>query len=609
MSEIKLTPFRFWCQKVIPLVYDDSLSYYELLCKVVDHINSLIQNDTELNEQINQLYTIMQQILSGEYVREEVERQLDQMVEDGTLEEMLADVIHSKMIMLNKYGRLLYDGTKDETYAIGGQAVVYDEMKYYEGGNIADNHRVINVFNSVGVLLQQELIDSVTHINDIGVVDDTIYIVTAQDANVFTIDKETLAVTDTIDLSDYFSRCNGCSGEDGSLWVYGADPTNVKYNLVRYRDGAAELYGSFPALNTEVVQGCCAKYPFLYVVTNMRNAIYRISLLTQEIDFCYILPDGDGLYPAGEYESAFVKDGNICVQSCLYYPSLEIGTANQAVNILFETDILKTISFKQPFSYMEHITPLTVNLYPDMQYTFNPELTVSTALEAAAILNYVKSGTIVVRGATEGSTLKFIGCNVLLKPYDTAEEITNLIAVNATVRTNTIHVNNLFANNGDCRITGIGTAGKTYTIDVRNSDLYMEEINLSNCTAFHAGSSNIKISGCFGIASDCDFTAHDYKNHLEMDCRYRTGVMNIGKICSWVRNMITGTDGTNLMMMYTGGTLNDDFTFNVADQSDIYKTVSVDQPDGTVTLVKTDDSTVALTTIGFPNFHMTGFTE
>lgn len=34
-----VTKFRFWCQKVLPLVYDDSLSYYELLCKVVDYLN------------------------------------------------------------------------------------------------------------------------------------------------------------------------------------------------------------------------------------------------------------------------------------------------------------------------------------------------------------------------------------------------------------------------------------------------------------------------------------------------------------------------------------------------------------------------------------------
>lgn len=32
---------RFWCHKVLPLVYDDSLSYYELLCKVVAKLNEM----------------------------------------------------------------------------------------------------------------------------------------------------------------------------------------------------------------------------------------------------------------------------------------------------------------------------------------------------------------------------------------------------------------------------------------------------------------------------------------------------------------------------------------------------------------------------------------
>ena len=40
-----LQHFRFWCQKVLPLVYDDSLSYYEVLCKVVKYINELIDSD------------------------------------------------------------------------------------------------------------------------------------------------------------------------------------------------------------------------------------------------------------------------------------------------------------------------------------------------------------------------------------------------------------------------------------------------------------------------------------------------------------------------------------------------------------------------------------
>ena len=35
---------KFWCQKILPLVYDDSLSYYELLCKIVNAINEIIES-------------------------------------------------------------------------------------------------------------------------------------------------------------------------------------------------------------------------------------------------------------------------------------------------------------------------------------------------------------------------------------------------------------------------------------------------------------------------------------------------------------------------------------------------------------------------------------
>lgn len=57
-NEFNITPlkhFRFWCQKVLPLVYDDSLSYYEVLCKVVDYINKLIESDGSVIENVNQL--------------------------------------------------------------------------------------------------------------------------------------------------------------------------------------------------------------------------------------------------------------------------------------------------------------------------------------------------------------------------------------------------------------------------------------------------------------------------------------------------------------------------------------------------------------------------
>lgn len=48
MAWNNLKEFRFWSQKVLPLVYDDSLSYYEVLCKVVDYINKMLENEQML---------------------------------------------------------------------------------------------------------------------------------------------------------------------------------------------------------------------------------------------------------------------------------------------------------------------------------------------------------------------------------------------------------------------------------------------------------------------------------------------------------------------------------------------------------------------------------
>lgn len=46
---------KFWCNKVIPLVYDDSLSYYETLCKVVSKLNEVIESTNNIPNYIKNL--------------------------------------------------------------------------------------------------------------------------------------------------------------------------------------------------------------------------------------------------------------------------------------------------------------------------------------------------------------------------------------------------------------------------------------------------------------------------------------------------------------------------------------------------------------------------
>lgn len=52
-----IQPLRFITRAVLPLVYDESLSYYEFLCKVLDKLNIVITNSNTQSEAIKALNT------------------------------------------------------------------------------------------------------------------------------------------------------------------------------------------------------------------------------------------------------------------------------------------------------------------------------------------------------------------------------------------------------------------------------------------------------------------------------------------------------------------------------------------------------------------------
>jgi hypothetical protein len=84
-----LAPFRFWCQKVLPAVYDDSLSYYELLCKVLhwlnkdviptlnEHTEAITELASELTE-LKEAFDKFQESGFDDYYREQVQKWIDE---------------------------------------------------------------------------------------------------------------------------------------------------------------------------------------------------------------------------------------------------------------------------------------------------------------------------------------------------------------------------------------------------------------------------------------------------------------------------------------------------------------------------------------------------
>lgn len=93
--------FRFWCQKVLPAVYDDSLSYYELLAKVIEKLNEVIDMYGGTGETINYLLTELQKLQAEfEYFKEGgfeeyYEEQLDRWIHEN-----MEDIISKSMRMV-----------------------------------------------------------------------------------------------------------------------------------------------------------------------------------------------------------------------------------------------------------------------------------------------------------------------------------------------------------------------------------------------------------------------------------------------------------------------------------------------------------------------------
>lgn len=84
MGELKV--FRFWCQKVLPLVYDESLSYYEVLCKVVDYLNNMVN---DVNKVIDEYEDLKKELaivrawidnFSGEYLEKLIQEKIATMI-------------------------------------------------------------------------------------------------------------------------------------------------------------------------------------------------------------------------------------------------------------------------------------------------------------------------------------------------------------------------------------------------------------------------------------------------------------------------------------------------------------------------------------------------
>ncbi len=99
-----LRPFHWFCHKVLPLVYDDSLSYYEMLCKLVHYLNEtmktvdgLIEEYKDLTASFDELVNYVNTYFDNLDLTEEVRTILNEMAKNGQLSEVVKPLVNEEV--------------------------------------------------------------------------------------------------------------------------------------------------------------------------------------------------------------------------------------------------------------------------------------------------------------------------------------------------------------------------------------------------------------------------------------------------------------------------------------------------------------------------------
>lgn len=108
MAIKKLCPFKLWTLQNFPFIAEDfdALTNYELMCKIIEYLNNVITITNEQTKAIND----MKEYFDNLDVQDEVDKKLDEMAEDGTLSQIIAEYLNKSVLVCNDIADLI---TKD----------------------------------------------------------------------------------------------------------------------------------------------------------------------------------------------------------------------------------------------------------------------------------------------------------------------------------------------------------------------------------------------------------------------------------------------------------------------------------------------------------------
>ena len=135
-----VSKLKYWCYKVLPLVYDDSLSYYELLCKVVSKLNELIEKYASFDDMVEEIQSAI----------DALQKQIDEF--DTTyIEKLIKDKLSNMIyVYISDAGYIIYyvpESWADIQFNTTGLDITNDQLS--DDKHVANydyGHLVLNMY-------------------------------------------------------------------------------------------------------------------------------------------------------------------------------------------------------------------------------------------------------------------------------------------------------------------------------------------------------------------------------------------------------------------------------------------------------------------------------
>ena len=298
MNNKNLKPFKLFALKNFPFIEADfdAITNYELLCKIVEYLNNVINSQNEVIENVEELsqsFTELKNYVDNYFenldVQEEINNKIDSMIENGTFDEIIdkytigKDVFRTRLY-LTKLGRLNLTELANNGYS-NMQAGCYVGDDYYIFPVIKNNEegeaRLYKLNLATGSVLTYNDVTGIYHANGCCQKGDKLYFTQTFDNTttalygIVEVDINTLNITETYtvdfgNITPFQINSIGYDSKEDKFYLIGEDYYAVCDSEFVVSSRVALQY---PHKNYKFNQGGCFYDRYICVLINSENAV------------------------------------------------------------------------------------------------------------------------------------------------------------------------------------------------------------------------------------------------------------------------------------------------------------------------------------------------